>query len=201
MVFLRPSQTLETGPVLKTPHLTLRLPQMGDFVAWSELRARSRELLVPYVPKWAENELSRDAFRNRLRFYRREFRDTTGYPFFIFLGEAQSLIGGVTISNVRRGVTQSACLGYWLGVPFINKGYMSEAVKRVQGFVFKDLRLHRLEAASMPENKASIRVLEKCGFHKEGLARRYLCINGQWRDHFLFSVLDEEFHVVETSKT
>ncbi len=197
MVFLRPSQSLEPGPVLKTESLTLRLPQMGDYVAWSELRSLSSGELVPFEPKWSDNELSRDAFRNRLRFYQREFRDSTGYPFFIFQRASEQLVGGVTLSNVRRGVTQSASMGYWLGVSYKNKGYMSEAVNAVQRFVFKDLLLHRLEAASMPGNLASIRVLEKCGFQKEGIARRYLCINGRWEDHILYGYLDEDFKARE----
>lgn len=194
MAFLRSTASIESGPVLKTDDLTLRLPQMGDFLAWSELRGQSRDALMPFEPKWSEDELTREAFRNRLRFYQREFRDSTGYPFFIFHGVSEQLIGGITLSNVRRGVTQSATLGYWLGAPYKNLGYMTEAVRAVQGYVFNDLRLHRLEAASMPENTASIRVLEKCGFQSEGIARRYLCINGVWRDHLLFSFLDEDFH-------
>ena len=200
MVFLRSSQPQEIEPVITTQNLTLRLPQMKDYLPWSELRSLSSEDLVPFEPKWSDNELSRDAFRDRLRFYQREFRDSTGYSFFIFLRDADQLIGGISLSNVRRGVTQSATLGYWLGVSHKNRGYMSEAVKAVQRFVFKDLLLHRIEAASMPANHASIRVLEKCGFQKEGLARRFLCINGVWEDHFLYGFLDEDFKAVESGQ-
>ena len=193
MVFLRSSQPLDLGPVLKLDDLTLRMPQIGDFVAWAALRQTSKQQLVPFEPQWAENELSKEAFRNRLRFYQREFRDNTGYPFFIFIQEGTCLIGGISLSNVRRGVTQSGSLGYWMGGPYQNKGYMSGAVKAVQHYAFSQLSLHRLEAASMPENMASIKVLEKCGFVKEGLARQYLRINGQWRDHFLYSFLYDDF--------
>ncbi len=193
MVFLRSSQAFEYGPVLKTDRLTLRLPQMGDFLAWSSLRERSRECLVPFEPQWSENELSKDAFRNRLRFYHREFRDSTGYPFFIFETGEKSLVGGVTLSNVRRGVTQSGSIGYWAGVPYQNMGYMSEAVRAMQYYVFQELLLHRIEAASMPENRASQRVLEKSGFQKEGLAREYLRIEGRWRDHILYSFISDDF--------
>ena len=189
MVFLRSAASLDMGPVLTTERLVLRLPQQADFAEWSHLRGLSREGLIPYEPKWAENELSRDSFRLRLRFYQREFRDSTGYPFFIFTKEGNNLLGGITLSNVRRGVTQSGSIGYWIGLPFQKNGYMTEAVKALGFYAFKELGLHRVDAASLPENLASIRVLEKCGFQQEGLAREYLCINGQWQDHLLFGWL------------
>ena len=192
MVFLRSSSSIDYGPVLSTKNLTLRLPQMGDFVAWSSLRQISRDRLTPFEPEWAGNELSRDAFRNRLRFYQREFRDNTGYPFFIFTGEGETLVGGVTLSNVRRGVTQSASIGYWIGQPYQNNGFMSEAVAALLNYAFEDLSLHRIEAASLPDNYASMRVLAKNGFQREGLARQYLRINGRWQDHVLYSVIEDD---------
>jgi len=189
MVFLRSAASFDTGPVITTDRLILRLPQQADFADWSHLRGVSKDGLIPFEPKWAENELSRDSFRLRLRFYQREFRDSTGYPFFIFTKEGDNLLGGITLSNVRRGVTQSGSIGYWIGQPFQKNGFMTEAVKALGVYAFKELGLHRIDAASLPENLASIRVLEKCGFQKEGLAREYLCINGQWQDHLLFGWL------------
>jgi ribosomal-protein-alanine N-acetyltransferase len=99
----------------------------------------------------------------------------------------------LTLSNVRRGVTQAAVLGYWLGLPFLKQGYMTEAVAAVAAFAFEDLHLHRLEAATMPSNTASIGVLERNRFSAEGLARRLLKINGTWEDHVLHGLLSEEF--------
>lgn len=189
MVFLRSAASFDMGPIITTERLILRLPQQADFADWSHLRGVSKDGLIPFEPKWAENELSRDSFRLRLRFYQREFRDSTGYPFFIFTKEGNNLLGGITLSNVRRGVTQSGSIGYWIGQPFQKNGYMTEAVKALGVYAFKELGLHRIDAASLPENLASIRVLEKCGFQKEGLAREYLCINGQWQDHLLFGWL------------
>ncbi|MGH1406216.1 MAG: GNAT family N-acetyltransferase [Rhodomicrobiaceae bacterium] len=189
MVFLRSAASFDMGPIITTERLILRLPQQADFADWSELRGISKDGLIPFEPKWAQNELSRDSFRLRLRFYQREFRDSTGYPFFIFTKEGNNLLGGITLSNVRRGVTQSGSIGYWIGQPFQKNGYMTEAVKALGVYAFKELGLHRIDAASLPENLASIRVLEKCGFQKEGLAREYLCINGQWQDHLLFGWL------------
>jgi ribosomal-protein-alanine N-acetyltransferase len=189
MVFLRSAASFDMGPIITTERLILRLPQQADFADWSHLRGVSKDGLIPFEPKWAANELSRDSFRLRLRFYQREFRDSTGYPFFIFTKEGNNLLGGITLSNVRRGVTQSGSIGYWIGQPFQKNGYMTEAVKALGVYAFKELGLHRIDAASLPENLASIRVLEKCGFQKEGLAREYLCINGQWQDHLLFGWL------------
>ena len=93
---------------------------------------------------------------------------------------------------MRRGVTQAAAVGYWIGLPHIRRGHMSNAVKAAIRFSFEDLKLHRLEAACMPNNMASMRVLENNGFQREGLARRYLKIDGVWQDHVLFATIVED---------
>ncbi len=191
MAFLR-SVGQEMGPVLESRRMFLRTPVSGDYVPWAELRALSRERLVPWEPAWSRDELTRSAFRRRLRHYQRDLRDETGYAFFIFRREDQRLVGGLSLSNVRRGVTLAVTLGYWMGLPFHNRGYMSEAVDTVLPFVFGSLWLHRIEAACLPSNQSSIRVLEKCGFEREGLARRYLRINGVWQDHYLYAALAED---------
>ena len=103
-----------------------------------------------------------------------------------------ALVGGLTLCNVRRGVTQSCTLGYWIGAKHSRQGYMTAAVRAVVPFVFDSLELHRLEAACLPTNAASIKLLEKTGFQREGLARRYLRINGLWQDHLLYALLDTD---------
>jgi [ribosomal protein S5]-alanine N-acetyltransferase len=179
-------------PVLRGPSIYLRYPQMGDYPAWASLRKESREFLEPWEPSWAPDELSRLAFRRRIRRYQREIRSDSAYPFFLFRDEDKALMGGCTLSNVRRGVTQSASLGYWIGARFARQGHMSAAVKAVLPFVFQTLGLHRLEAACIPENEASRSLLLKAGFREEGIARRYLQINGVWRDHVLFALLEDD---------
>ena len=87
-------------------------------------------------------------------------------------------------------MTQSCTLGYWVGAKYAKQGYMTAAVRAVIPFVFDSLELHRLEAACLPSNTASIKLLEKTGFKREGLARRYLRINGVWQDHLLYALLD-----------
>ncbi len=103
------------------------------------------------------------------------------------------LVGGITVANVRRGIVQAGTIGYWVGQPYARQGVMTAALHVLLPTLFGELSLHRVEAACIPSNAASIRVLEKCGFSREGLARKYLCINGVWQDHLLFGLLNEDF--------
>lgn len=192
MVFLRTAPVFETVRPITGRGLILRAAQNQDYPAWAELRALSREHLIPWEPVWPRDDLSRSAYRRRLRHYSREARDDHGYAFFVFDASTGQLNGGVTLSNVRRGVTQSATLGYWVGAPYAGRGVMTNAVALLVPYIFEDLRLHRLEAATQPNNAASIRVLEKNGFQREGFARRYLKINGAWQDHVLFALLTDD---------
>jgi ribosomal-protein-alanine N-acetyltransferase len=180
------------GPVIQGEIVTLRTPQMNDYPAWAELRAASREFLTPWEPLWASDELSRSSFRRRVRHYQRDLKDDIGYAPFIFAKHSGRLVGGLTLCNVRRGVTQACTLGYWIGVAHARQGYMTSAVRAVIPFVFDSLELHRLEAACLPANTASIRLLERTGFTREGVARRYLRINGVWQDHLLYAHLDTD---------
>jgi ribosomal-protein-alanine N-acetyltransferase len=192
MALLRAATPSDIGPVIETDQVTLRTPQMADYPAWAELRAQSREFLTPWEPLWASDELSRASFRRRVRHYLRDLREDVGYALFIFAAPASVLVGGLTLCNVRRGVTQSCTLGYWVGAKYANQGYMTAAVRAAIPFVFDSLELHRLEAACLPSNTASIKLLEKTGFKREGLARRYLRINGIWQDHLLYALLDSD---------
>ena len=191
MAFLR-SVGYDPLPILRGEGLYLRTPAMSDHPAWAELRDRSRGFLTPWEPIWPEDDLDRSAFRRRVKRYGQEIRNDGGYPFFVFRAVDHALVGGLTLSHVRRGVTQAAALGYWMGEPFAGQGLMSEAVRTVLPFAFSTLRLHRVEAACLPHNAASVRLLEKVGFTREGYARRYLCINGSWQDHLLFAILAED---------
>ena len=105
------------------------------------------------------------------------------YAFLIFRRDDEVLLGGITLSNVRRGVAQSASAGYWMGKRYARKGYMAEAIRLTLDFSFDTLGLHRVEAACLPSNTPSLNLLLKSGFIREGVARRYLRINGTWQDH------------------
>lgn len=192
MALLRTATPSDLGPVIEAEKVVLRTPQMSDYPAWAELRAASHEFLTPWEPLWATDELSRASFRRRVRHYLRDLREDVGYALFIFAAMSGSLVGGLTLCNVRRGVTQSCTLGYWIGAKYAQQGYMTAAVRAVIPFVFDSLELHRLEAACLPSNTASIKLLERTGFKREGLARRYLRINGVWQDHLLYALLDSD---------
>ncbi len=199
MAFLRAGSIPEA--LIHGRRVWLRPPQMSDYGPWAELRALSRTHLTPWEPAWPRDELTKSAYRRRVRHYQREARDDLGYSFLIFATAEDELLGGLTLSNIRRGVTQAAAIGYWLGVPYVRRGYMTEAVLAILPHAFDALRLHRLEAAAQPDNTASVRLLERCGFAREGLARRYLKINGVWQDHVLFALLAEDRAVRGLGKT
>jgi ribosomal-protein-alanine N-acetyltransferase len=192
MAFFRTVGFAETSPSLDGEGVTLRLPQMADFEEWAELRAVSRAFLIPWEPTWPADDLTRSAFRRRLKRYAEDWRTDQSYAFFAFRRSDNALVGGLTLASIRRGVAQAGSIGYWMGLPHVRNGHMTAAVKAVLPFSFGTLRLHRVEAACIPTNTPSIRLLERCGFAREGYARRYLCINGIWQDHLLFARLKDE---------
>jgi ribosomal-protein-alanine N-acetyltransferase len=190
MAFLRSGLVPDVPAVVAGSRVHLRAPHVTDYGPWAELRAMSRDHLVPWEPAWPRDDLTRAAYKRRVKHYHREQRNDLGYAFLIFTLHDQ-LAGGIALSNVQRGVSQSASVGYWLGRPFTGQGLMTDALAALIAFSREHLRLHRLEAATQPTNAASIRVLERNGFEREGFARGYLKINGSWRDHILFACLLE----------
>lgn len=189
MAFFRTVNLSEPVPVISGESVYLRAPQLADYAEWAELREASRSFLVPWEPTWPIDDLTRSAFRRRLRRYLEDQRSDLAYPFFIFRQQDNALVGGLTLGNIRRGVAQAGSLGYWMGAPYARQGHMTAAVRALIGFAYGALRLHRIEAACIPANAPSIRLLEKTGFMREGYAREYLCINGTWQDHLLFARL------------
>jgi len=181
-----------SAPMVRGRGVYLRPAQQGDWADWAQLRAESRDFLIPWEPTWSADELTRNAYRRRLRRYSKEMRDGTGYAFFVFRQIDDALIGGATLSNIRLGVTQTGTLGYWMGERHAGRGHMSDAVHAILGFVFEELRLHRLEAACLGSNDPSKGVLHSTGFQYEGHARRHLRIDGAWRDHVLFAILADD---------
>jgi ribosomal-protein-alanine N-acetyltransferase len=192
MAFFRTVSFSEPLPTIEGDGVYLRAPQMSDYSEWTALREASRAFLTPWEPTWPMDDLSRSAFRRRLRRYAEDQRADTSYAFFLFRKGDEALVGGLTLANIRRGVAQAGSLGYWIGEPFARRGLMTGAVQALVPFSFGSLRLHRLEAACIPTNTASIRLLEKAGFEREGYAREYLCINGLWQDHLLFGRLSSQ---------
>jgi ribosomal-protein-alanine N-acetyltransferase len=189
MAFFRTVSSSEPLPAVIGDGVMLRAPQMADYAEWAALREASRNFLVPWEPTWPADDLTRGAFRRRLKRYAEDLRTDQAYPFFIFRAEDDVLVGGLTLANIRRGVAQAGSLGYWIGGRYARQGHMSAAVRALLPFAFGALRLHRLEAACIPTNAASMQLLEKTGFQREGYARQYLCINGIWQDHVLYARL------------
>ena len=192
MAVFRTVSSNETVPTITGAGVTLRPPHTGDFTEWAILRETSRSFLVPWEPTWPSDDLTRGAFRRRLKRYAEDQRSDLAYAFLIFRSDDNAMVGGLTIANIRRGVAQAGSVGYWIGAPFARKGYMTAAVRALIPYSFTALRLHRLEAACIPDNAASIRLLEKTGFTREGYARSYLCINGVWQDHLLYARLKND---------
>jgi ribosomal-protein-alanine N-acetyltransferase len=177
---------------IKGDGLYLRYSEMRDYEEWAALRDQSRAFLTPWEPSWPPDDLTRASFRYRVRRHLEEASRDEAYTFFMYREEDDTLLGGLSLGHVRRGVSQAATLGYWMGAPYAGKGYMTKAVRAIAGYAFDRQGLHRLEAACLPTNEASRRVLERVGFKYEGFARAYLNINGQWRDHLLFALLDTD---------
>ena len=174
---------------IKTARTELRLPVMKDHAAWVRERRASEDFLRPWEPAWTPGQYSRKAFGNRVYFARRSFEDSTGLVLFIFRRSDKALLGSLTCKNIRKGSARCATLGYWVGKRHARKGFMSEALRAVVDHAFGELDLSRLEAACLPENAASRRLLERAGFREEGLAEAYLQIGGRWRTHVLYSLL------------
>ncbi|MEW9806925.1 GNAT family N-acetyltransferase [Mesorhizobium marinum] len=180
------------SPALKGERVILRLPVAGDYAAWAALRGESRAFLEPWEPTWAPDELEKAAWRYRLRRYREDFSRGAAVAFFIFDRQSGALLGGLTLGNIRHGVARSGHIGYWIGEKYAGQGYMAEALDLLARHAFETMRLHRIEAACIPGNTRSIRVLEKVGFTREGLLRSYLKINGGWQDHYLYALIADD---------
>jgi [ribosomal protein S5]-alanine N-acetyltransferase len=192
MAFFRAVSLADQMPAVAGNGVVLRTPQMSDWVEWTALREASRDLLTPWEPRWPADDLTRASFRRRIRRYSEDQRSDLAYAFFIFRKHDDVLLGGLTLANIRRGCAQAASLGYWIGAPYARQGHMTAAVNATVPFAFGTLKLHRIEAACIPANVASVQLLEKTGFKREGFARQYLCIDGIWQDHLLFARLKDD---------
>lgn len=177
------------APTIDGNGVVLRVPHIADFEEWASLRNASRDFLAPWEPIWPEDDLTRGAFRRRIRRYERDLQEESGYAFLVFRKKDRKMLGGVTLTNLRRGAAQAGSLGYWMGRDHAGRGYMSAAVAALVPFAHTMLRLRRIEAACLLSNARSIRLLEKMHFTREGTAREYLSIAGCWQDHLLYARL------------
>jgi ribosomal-protein-alanine N-acetyltransferase len=192
MRLLKFHSVLEDPGEIRDNDLTLRMPRSDDFEQWSTLRQKSQNFLQPWEPEWRKADYKRTSFRQRIKRYQAELKSGKAVSLFVFIEGGETLAGGLTLSNIRRGVAQTCTLGYWMGERHAGKGIMKQAVQLTIPYIFDTLKLHRLEAAAIENNKRSIALLEKCGFVFEGKVRQYLKINGKWQDHRLYALLDDD---------
>jgi len=177
------------------PQRLRRPPPAGDFDQWREVRRRNVDWLTRWEPRPAEGSpndtVDRNAFGARCGAREREWQLGTGFGFGIFV---QGRFGGeINLSGVQRGPFQNAYVGYWIDEALAGNGYVPESLVVVARFAFEDINLHRLQVAIIPRNKASRRVVEKLGLRDEGVALRYLAINGVWEDHIRYAITAEEW--------
>ncbi|MFB6363897.1 GNAT family N-acetyltransferase [Paenibacillus elgii] len=171
----------------------IRPLDLPDVPALHLLRAENETFFRPFEPLQDSNAFTLDAVRESLVKTIAEREQDRTYAFGIFLNGTDELIGRATLSSIVRGPWQNANLGYYISERFNGQGYMSEAVSLVLQFAFKNCGLHRVQAAIMPRNRGSIRVVEKNAMRLEGLARNYLQIYGVWEDHAIYAMTREEW--------
>lgn len=193
MRLFRQSHTVDEAGRLESSRLFLRPAQDRDWDGYADLRAASRTFLQPWEPTWPSDALTKASFHRRVSRYRTAWREDAGYSFLIFAENVEGvqrdkLVGGIGVTNIRRGVAQAGTLGYWMGAPYAGQGLMGEALRSVLDYCLGALDLHRVEAACLPSNERSRRLLERAGFDREGYAEKYLKIHGVWQDHLLFAL-------------
>lgn len=183
----------DVGPVLQLndQNAIMRLPRRSDFESWQRVRLESADTIRPWEPTWLEDAHSRSRFLAFVRNSRREFLADAGASLLIVDEKTADVLGGLNLRHLRRSATQSINIGYWMGSRHTRRGLMTAAVKASVDFAFNQLNLHRVEAACQPDNWASLRVLEKAGFEREGFARSFLRIDGEWCDHVLLARIRE----------
>ena len=192
MALLRTTTAVE----LVGRRLVLRPLEATDFEQWTEVRQRAATWLRKWEPSipagHADPSSDRRAFVSRCAARDRERQLGSGYGFGMFF-EGQ-LVGEINLSSIQRGPFQSCYVGYWVDEKHAGKGFTPEAVVMVMRFAFEELGLHRVQVAIIPRNDPSRRVMAKLGVREEGIATRYLEINGVWEDHVRFAITAEEWN-------
>ncbi len=176
--------------------LVLRPLVVDDYPMWREVRTVNEGWLTKWEPQRIVGQpdvvQSRQAFSSRCAARQRERQLGTGYGFGVFVDGA--LAGEMNVSSIQRGPFQNAYVGYWIDQRLAGQEYTPEALVVAMRFAFEELRLHRLQIAIIPRNRPSRRVVEKLGIRLEGMAERYLEINGNWEDHLRYAITTEEWH-------
>jgi ribosomal-protein-alanine N-acetyltransferase len=180
---------------LVTPRLVLRPPRTTDVTEIRRLLRANHEHLKPWnpAPPPGEDSSSITEVSKTVLRQRREWKLGRGFVFMVAEREhPTAFIGKIALSGIMRGAMYGAYLGYWMASDTQGRGYVTEALAAVLDFGFGPAGLHRVQAAIMPRNARSLRVIEKLGFRKEGYAERYLQIAGKWEDHEIYARTREE---------
>ena len=174
----------------RAPQVELRLPDSGDVESFLDLVVRNRDHFRPYEPRRPPSYFTLAGQRDQIAAARRQARLGERFEFGIW-EDGHGLVGRISLGGISRGALQNAYLGYGVDIGHGGRGIATQAVKLAVEVAFEDLGLHRVQAAVVPENRASARVLEKAGFREEGLARRYLFLDGRWKDHRMFALTND----------
>ncbi len=176
--------------------VVLRPIETQDFENWREVRRHNTDWLTRWEPKRIPGQAdvveSSDAFASRCAARAREWQLGTGYGFGIFTLDG-SFVGEINLSSIQRGPFQNGYVGYWIDQRCAGDGLTPEAVVVAARYAFEDAGLHRLQIAIIPRNGASRRVVDKLELREEGVALRYLEINGVWEDHVRYAITAEEW--------
>lgn len=171
----------------------LRSLTVDDAEEMVQLLLRNRDYWSVYEPRHRDSYFSAAVQREKIRESIYQARENREYSVGIFEHDTKKLIGHISVYSVKRMPFLSALVGYSIDEAYIGKGIATEAVKLMTVFGFEELRLHRIEAYVSPDNEGSIRVLEKTGFRREGLLKEFLYINGEWKDHYYYAMIEQEF--------
>ena len=169
--------------------ILIRPPRRRDWRNWVNLRISSYNHLIKWEPYWEVKKCNRSSYMRQLRVQRTRAVYDKAYTFLCFKISDKTLIGGINISNIERGVMQTGNLGYWIGEEFASRGYMYESISTLLPYIFHQIKLNRIQAYTLEENNASRKLLENLGFKNEGILRKSMKINSVWRDHILYSKL------------
>jgi ribosomal-protein-alanine N-acetyltransferase len=169
----------------------IRLFEDRDAEVLLDLYLRNGEFFQKYSPTYADDFYTLDSKRNFISDSIKQSEKGDKYSFGIFIKDNEKLIGGVDLFQIIRGPLQSCLIGYSLDKQYNGNGYVTEAVSLAVEFAFNKINLHRVEAGVMPSNTASMRVLEKVGFHKEGIAKKSVKLNGKWEDHQILAIISD----------
>ncbi|MZQ86887.1 GNAT family N-acetyltransferase [Paenibacillus sp. 5J-6] len=175
---------------MSQPQVYVRFPEENDIAQMIAMNKRNRAFFEKFSPSNSDDYYTEEQQLQWINKSRADRMEDRKYSFVVCQTEDEQIVGTIGLTYVVRGPLQSCMIGYNLDQAANGKGYMTEAVKQVVRYAFEELRLHRIVGEASPKNPGSIRVLEKAGFHKEGISRSNVKINGVWEDHQVLAIIN-----------